>query len=299
MSGPKDKQVLEEAVRLFLQLEASPNDQTLQEERDAFLARGDAERTAYKKAIAGWQATGIKPKSKKLSIFILMAVLGSAALYGAEPLHIALMADISTGLEPAEDSLSSGDFVFLDAGSAIVDNTAFEEQVRSVTVLKGAAFFDVAASERPFRVTLGEIKAEAIGTAFETSFQGDSLSVDVEEGIVRVTSQTQTWQLEAGDRFLWSDGAGALLPEVAASDVASWRQDQLIVQDMPVAQVADILDRRIRGDVLLIGNTFADRTVSGSFDLSDPVGALNVLAATQNARLVAGRPLVTLVIARD
>ena len=299
MKTPTEKQILEEAVRLFLQLEASPDNQAFLAERESFLARGEKERAAYRKAIAGWQATGIKPRSKKPIIAILAAVLGAAAFYSAEPLRIALLADISTGRQTSQGSLNSGDLVFLDAGSALVDNTEPGGQIRATQVLKGAAFFDVTRQDRPFRVTLGEITVEAIGTAFETSFQGDNLSVAVAEGIVRVTGPTQSWQLDAGDRFLWSDGAGAMLPEVEPSAVATWRQDQLVVQNIPVRQVADILDRRIAGDVVLLGSGFDGKTISGNFDLTDPIAALKVLAATQNATIVPGRPVVTLLLARD
>lgn len=299
MTHPNDKRILEEAVRLFLELEAAPEDRALQRERDTFLARGEAERAAYRKAVTGWTATGIKPRRNRLGIAVAVAILGAAALYGAEPLRIALLADVSTGLETAQGSLTSGDRVYLDAGTAIIDATAPEESVRAVTVLRGAAFFDVRKDARPFRVSLGEILVEAVGTAFETSIIDDSLSVEVAEGVVRVTGPEETWQLQAGERLHWSGGSGTLLPEVAPADVASWRQDQLTVQNMPVAQLVDILDRRIAGDVVVVGNGFAGRTVSGSFDLSDPTGALEILAATQDARIVPARPFATLLIPRN
>lgn len=299
MDNPEHKQILEDAVRLFLKLEANPDDDALQAELDTFLARGDAERTAYKKTVAGWKATGVKPPNTKLGLVAAVVAIGLGALYGADPLRTALLADLSTGLETSQNTLKSGDIVFLDAGSAVVDETNPEKEDRSVTVLHGAAYFDVAQDGRRFHVTLGDVTVEAIGTAFETAFVDDAISIEVSEGIVRATSPDQTWHLNAGDTLLWSKERGAQVSEIETDLVAAWRGDQLIVQNMAIEQVVDILDRRIRGDVVLVGRSFANKTVSGSFDLSDPLGALNVLAATQNARIVPGRPFATLLIPRQ
>lgn len=299
MDAPGKKPILEEAVRLFLQLEESPDDVSFQAERDAFLARGEAERAAYQKAIVGWQATGIKPRNNFTGIAILGVGLVLAAFFAAEPMRIALIADHSTGLEPSQNTLISGDVAYLDAGSAIVDDTEAEHDVRSVEVLKGAAFFEVANDDRPFRVTLGDIRIDVVGTAFETAMLNDMLTVEVAEGIVNVASGAETWRLEAGDRFVWSQGNAVLITSIAATSIASWRQDQLAVENMPVTQVVDILDRRISGSVVIVGNDFGNKTISGNFDLSDPVGALNILAATQNARIVSGRPFGTLLIPQN
>lgn len=298
MSQSDDKHLLEIAVRLFLQLEDAPDNAEFIAERDAFLAKGQAERDAYQKAVAGWKATGIKPRKNILGIAVLVAALGAGALYVAEPLRIAWMADISTRFETAQDNLKSGDVVFLDAATAITDATDPDAEVRSVTLLQGGAFFDVTQDERLFRVNLGEITVEVIGTAFETSLLDDRTSVDVAEGIVRVIGPTQSWQLEAGERLEWSQSTGGRVTDITPTLVATWRQDQLVAENMRVSDIASILDRRIAGDVMIIGSDLANKTVSGNFDLSDPIGALQVLAATQNARLVPGRPFVTLLVAR-
>ncbi|MEM6900356.1 MAG: FecR domain-containing protein [Pseudomonadota bacterium] len=299
MQSRDDRQVLEEAVRLFLQLEAAPDNAAFQAERDAFISRGEQERAAYSKALEGWKAAGVRPRKTGLKTVLLVAFCTAVAWYGAEPLRISLLADMSAGLSTSQSNLKSGDVVFLDAGSAIVDDTGPDETLRSVTVLKGAAFFDVIPSERTFRVTLGDISAEAIGTAFETAFIEDTLAVEVEEGIVRVTGPSDTWLLEAGTRLEWSGVGDVVLTEVSTAEVALWRQDQLIAKTMPVDQVIDILDRRISGDVFVVGGGLAGRTVSGSFDLSDPIGSLNILAATQNARVLPGQPVATFLIPRD
>lgn len=299
MDDPDNKRILEEAVRLFLQLEASPNDTSIQAEKDAFLARGDAEKAAYEKAVVGWKATGIKPRNNTTGIVILAMGIVFATLFVAEPVRIALIADQSTGLEPSQSKLKSGDVAYLDAGSAIVDDTEPEHDVRTVEVLKGAAFFEVAKDDRPFRVMLEDIQIDVVGTAFETAIVHDMLTVDVAEGIVSVANGAETWQLEAGDRLVWSKDDPVLVTDIAATSVANWRQDQLAVENMLVTQVVDILDRRIPGDVMIVGDGFANKTISGNFDLSDPIGALNILAATQNARIVSARPLGTLLIPRN
>lgn len=289
--------ILEEAALIFVQLREAPDDAALLAERDAFLARGPAERAAYAKIQDGWRIAGGRRRSNSVLGLLLAIGLGGAAYVGAAPLRIYLLADAYTALAVETTSLASGDLVHLDASSAILDNSA--GQVRGVTLLKGAAVFDVDADPRPFAVSLGDAEVTVRGTIFETAHLGDGLSVSVAEGSVDVTIDDRTWLLEDGARLTWSPERGVTVMPISLESVGAWREQRLVVNDVTFGEIAEILDRRLPGDVFVFGASLSETRVSGSFDLQNPQSALRVLAAIADARLILAPPVASVLMRID
>lgn len=64
----------------------------------------------------------------------------------------------------------------------------FDDKMRSVALLRGEAFFDVAKEPgRPFVVATAVGSVKAVGTEFSTAYHGDSVIVTVAEGKVAVS----------------------------------------------------------------------------------------------------------------
>ncbi|MEM7060730.1 MAG: FecR domain-containing protein [Pseudomonadota bacterium] len=293
MTEPRSEEVLEHAVHLFLRLSEAPEDKALVEERDAFLARGPLEREAFAKAQNAWRATKPKRRSGSLKTLVLLMITAAAAYFFAGDLRVMVLADLRTGMSTEAARLASGDAVTLDANSALADDT--DGAVRQVTLLRGAGFFDVAKDGRPFTVTAGGLQVEVIGTAFETAHIGDAVSVTVASGQVSVSANGTSWTLNPGERLIWSAESGGILDKLETSDVASWRGGQLVVRGMTFAQVASILDRRVPGSVMVLGDDLASSRIVGTFDLDDPLAALRSLAAIRGATVTAAPPVVTVV----
>ncbi|MEM9140612.1 MAG: FecR domain-containing protein [Pseudomonadota bacterium] len=292
MGEQSNEEILERAVQLFLRLRDAPDDQDLIKQRDMFLASGAAERAAFAKAENAWRATRPKRRSAGLRSFLLLAMLGAAtyAFYG--DVRVLLLADLRTASLTESASLASGDDVTLDARSALIDNT--DGPIRAVTLLDGAAFFDVERDEHRFIVSAGALDIEVIGTAFETALIDGGVIVTVASGVVEVRSNADTWQLQPGDRLTWT-GDGANVDSVDQRAVASWREGQLVVQGMTFRQVADIIDRRLPGPVVILDEDLARSRVVGTFDLGDPELALRSLAAIRGAEVTSVTPLATFI----
>lgn len=287
--------LLDEAAAIFLRLRDRPDDEALRSARDRFLAQGDAERSAYATITRAYKASAPPRRSGTLmSIVILMLMIAAATLFGPD-LHRQWRADVTTARQVVTVTLASGDVAHLDAGSAVIDTTA--TGVRKVDLLDGAGFFTVNPDPRPFTVTLGELTATAIGTAFETAWLDGALSVSVQEGTVEVRDAESTWRLSAGDRLIWSDES-ASLDKINPETVASWRENRLVAVDMTFAQAATVIDRRLPGPVVILNDELAQSRVTGSYDLTKPLAALRLLAATKDASVVA-LPLGTLIRAPE
>lgn len=286
MPDPHQSQLIREATFIFLRLRDNPDDPNLLKERDLFLARGEAEKLAYKQMLGAWQATKTetkKPGSKTLSVLAALAVLAGGTYAAFEPMRVMFQADITSTLEPSSWSLASGDRITLDASSAVIDDTS--EELRHVTLLRGAAFFDVARDQRAFIVQSRAVEVTVLGTSFEVGETGDGVIVTVATGSVQVDVDGETWQLEPGQQLIWSDTRGARFDTVDIANAASWRQDTLASEGITVAELADTLDRRMSGRILIMDARLRKRTIAGSFDLSDPAGSLELIAELTGAEL--------------
>jgi transmembrane sensor len=181
--------------------------------------------------------------------------------------------------------LADGTMVLLGPESAIgVDYSATARRVR---LLKGKAYFEVGADGRPFFVEAREVEARDIGTAFDVRLGTSATDIAVREGIVDVSTPRQTTveRLMAGDWLRVLPAGGIERGRVAADQVASWTQGQLVVKNRPVAEVVDALRPYFDGVVMVRGTTLAAQPLTGVYNLADPVEALRAVARAQGAAL--------------
>jgi transmembrane sensor len=214
----------------------------------------------------------------------LAACLAIAVLPGV---MLRLEADVATGTAEVHSTvLEDGTRVRLAPDSAL--DIAFADGERRVRLLKGQAFFEVAPdAARPFRVAAGGTVATVLGTAFEMRLADDGAAVAVRHGQVRVdddsTAPPTSETLQAGDcvRVTWHGGArrGNAPPD----EIADWLRGELIARNRPAGDIVDALRRYYGGAIVVQSSTFADRRVSGIYDLRDPVRTLRDLAASHGA----------------
>lgn len=290
----QEEQLVREATRIFLRLNQAPDDPVLIASREDFLARGAAERATYDEVARAWAITGRRRRPNALLGIVFLLVIGASLYAGLGPNRAFWMSDIHSAEIPEEAVLASGDLAVLDAGTALIDETDGTE--RTVEVLEGAAFFEVARDTRPFIVQAGEFEARVLGTAFETLRTDDGIVVAVSEGRVEVTDGSDSVILSAGDKLRWSRGSAATVTEVDVASVAAWRGDRLIADGLSFSEAAEIIDRRLPGPILILDAALANARVSGGLDLDRPELALEALAAAEAARVVSLGPLLTLVL---
>jgi transmembrane sensor len=182
--------------------------------------------------------------------------------------------------------LADGTVVLLAPESAI--DVAYAEGARRVRLLKGRAYFEVAADRRPFAVQAGDVEARDIGTAFDVGLDARGVDVAVREGIVDVSASRHAAvaeRLEAGDWVRVTPTGRVERGRQPADQVASWMQGQLVVKNRPVGEVVDALRPYFDGLVVLRGAALADQPLTGVYNLSDPVEALRAVARAQGATL--------------
>lgn len=317
MTGdPIDDDLLAEAVDWRLRIEAAPEDRLLRAALDAWLARSDVHRSAWRdverlaRVADALPADYADPRGKVLSAaerrprprvrraaFAALALSACLAFLFLPTVQLWLASDYRTSTAELRGvTLEDGSVVSLDAESAIAVRYAAGR--REVALLSGRAFFEVVpAAERPFVVVAGDATVTVVGTAFDVASSADTLSVAVRSGTVAIDrTGSPKATLTRGDRLEVDRKSGRFArSQVAPADVAAWREHRLIVDTATVAEVVEEFGRHYTGVIVLRDRALAGRRVSGVFDLRQPIEALQAAVRTHDGTVTRITPYLVVI----
>lgn len=216
----------------------------------------------------------------------IAAALALVVFTGPE-LRLMLRADHRTGVEVQNVALPDGSVAMLDARSAIAIH--YDSGERRIELLRGDAWFRVAHGDRrPFRVTARGGTTEDVGTAFEVREEGDGATVAVSEGRVRVATDPVAafTPLTVTQRVRYREGGPVTrLPDVAVTDIAAWRDGEVLINNADIRSAVARIARYHSGPVLVFGSTGGTRRVSGVFRTDRSDEAIDSVAATAGLRV--------------
>lgn len=186
-------------------------------------------------------------------------------------------------------TLADNSEITLSAKSQI--STRISETQRSVNLVSGEAFFDIAKDrQKPFFVTVNNVAVEVVGTQFNVQKIRDAVSVAVLEGVVNVFGEETVDRLvaavpdvvlTAGQKVVKASGqAFDAVIDVPSSDLGAWRMGRLIYTDVSLTDVVTDAGRYFDGKILLQSPELADVKVTMTLR-TDQVGQLpDMLAQT-------------------
>ncbi|MGF6158146.1 transmembrane sensor [Ensifer sp. KUDG1] len=307
-----DRRVREQAVDWLVRLTGDPDDEAL---RLAF-ERWRAEDPAHAEIFARVQraigdasllirrepefaqkamtATGTRRKT----VAALAAIVSiGAGLFLSFDGAMWMRADVIAGKgERPILALEDGSTLQLNAQSAVAYQ--FTSAERRIVLLRGEAFVQVAAdSSRPFVVEAGGGTTTALGTAFDVNLTDDGTRVTVIEHAVSVATDMamlpRRVAVNEQVRYDYDGRLGDITP-IDPFVAAAWRQGRLVFEERTIASVVEEIGRYVPGTILIAHAGIGARRVSGSFDLSDPVGALQGLAEAFDVKVTRIGPYVTI-----
>lgn len=277
-----------------------------QEERrvfDAWQTRSSTHRRMFQKALAVWNSPelraaaimGMEPSSVSPSPktthrqrwLLTAAACVSLLVIAADFLDLATrwQADYQTAVgERRTVELPDRSIVTLNTQSAIA--LSFDGKVRRLRLLKGEALFTVRYdATRPFLVEGTETAIRAVGTAFVVRTEPKGDQVTVLEGTVEVDSSTKTMPdsaavVTAGSQILTKQGSLGQPYLVNMPSASAWLRGRLVVNGVPFAQVLEELRRYHPGTIVLLNQRVGATSVTGTYNVDDPVAALELLVKT-------------------
>lgn len=306
-----EKRVREQAVDWLVRLTGDPGDEELRLAFERWRADDPLHAEIFERArravgdatllirrepeFAQRAVKGSANRRKTLSwLAVLVAGTGAfLALDGA----MWMRADVIAGKgERPFLRLDDGSTLQLNAQSAVAYE--FTASERRIVLLRGEAFVQVAADRnRPFVVEAGAGTATALGTAFDVNLTGEGASVTVLEHAVSVATGTATSprRVEVNEQVSYNHQGG--LGDIKPIDpllAAAWRDGRLIFEERTIASVVEEIGRYVPGTILIADAAVGARRVSGSFDLSNPVRALQGLAEAFDVKITRIGPYVTI-----
>lgn len=308
----RDRRVREQAVDWLVRLTGDPDDEALRLAFERWRAADTAHAEIFARAqraigdasllirrepeFARKAATATGTRRKTVTALAAVVTIG-AGLFLALDGPMWMRADVIAGKgEQPILALEDGSTLQLNAQSAVAYQFASAE--RRIVLLRGEAFVQVAAdSSRPFVVEAGGGTTTALGTAFDVNLTDDGTSVTVIEHAVSVSTDAAMLprRVAVNEQVRYDhDGRLGDITPIDPFVAAAWRQGRLVFEERTIASVVEEIGRYVPGKILIADAGVGARRVSGSFDLSDPVGALQGLAEAFDVKVTRIGPYITI-----
>jgi transmembrane sensor len=152
--------------------------------------------------------------------------------------------------EQRYQKLEDGSIVTLGGNSSIsVEMNALK---RTVHLQHGEAYFEIAKdAQRPFIVKVGKAKVIAVGTAFNIIRRHNSATVDVIEGVVRVSGRVsadeqqkaRSQELKKGEQIIVDDSGTWQHGTASVDRAVAWREGRLAYVNERLADVIEDVNR--------------------------------------------------------
>ncbi len=309
----RDDRIAEEAAGWVARLQSSDATEGDRAQFQAWLGRDDAHQSAFEEFQTLWadlkqvslpserqQKRRLSNVAKVGNAVGLCVVIGlSASLYRMGFVDRFRADHYTTVGEVRSLTLEDGTRVALNTDTAIA--IRFSDGERRVELLRGEAFFDVAANpEKPFLVADDDITATAIGTRFgiRTATSGLASDVQVQEGRVEVRSSNDNAMLKAGETASLSADGALSVEKADVANAVAWKDGHLVFSGQPLRDVLATLERYRPGNIAVLGEDTAQLRVSGVFNLNDTDDALRVLEQNLPVRVTYLTGALVLVRAR-
>lgn len=195
----------------------------------------------------------------------------------------------------------------LGDGSVASVNTASKVTValldkrREVKLEDGEAWFQVAHDKaRPFVVEAGDIRVQAVGTAFSVRRRAGGADVLVTEGAVEAWvagHETERTRIVAGSKSFVADDAPSAEVVQAASDIdrqLAWRTGELALNGESLSYAASELNRYNTRKIEIEGARLGREPLVGYFRTDQPDDFARAVSAMTEARMTVDGDVIRL-----
>ncbi|WP_206244169.1 FecR family protein [Novosphingobium terrae] len=270
---PEDTAALRQVSNVWRDLDGVAEHPAVKAMREQALARLEAQAPVETAAAPRWRV----PVMASLAA-TLVAVVALGLIW--RPAQTVAPADdgqvIANGQSlPRDVDLADGTRITLDSHTQL----HVSRDGRLARLDYGRAFFNVHHDEaHPFAVKVGDMMVSDIGTHFEIGQAGETTTVTLVEGKVRVTRAGLSTDLTPGNQLRLSHGQQTVAT-LDAGRQTLWQSGMISADDVPVAQIVAQYNRYLPQPLHLKDPATGTLRISGEFRLDDPQGFLDAVAA--------------------
>lgn len=167
-------------------------------------------------------------------------------------------------------TLADGSEIIMNTDTAV--SVDYSAQHRQITLHDGEAYFVVAPdAQRPFEVQTPSGQVRALGTEFNIKTGHEKVTVTVYQHAVRVTAENGKAidSLPEGQQVDFSDTDLSAVTAANLQRGKAWRNQRMIFQDRPLAEVIEELNRYRSGKIIVIDGNIKNLPVTGVFATGD------------------------------
>lgn len=148
---------------------------------------------------------------------------------------------VSTKYSPDSVSLEDGTVVYMAANTTFKYPKNFKGPSRSVSLIKGNAFFKVAKDPSlPFIISSGKLKTKVLGTSFHIRLENSSCRVSVISGSVEVSSADQKVELTRNEEAVYT-AAGITKQDLSNTSIPEWYANDTKFNNVSLSDVLELL----------------------------------------------------------
>ncbi|SHF13626.1 FecR family protein [Pedobacter caeni] len=222
-----------------------------------------------KTSIKGNEPKVILKESKK---YLWYKIAGVAAVlllvFGLYLSRPELNSTVISADQKKQITLSDGTRVWLNAGAELKYPESFTDESRTVS-LSGEAYFDVKHDpHKPFLIHTGKVLTTVLGTAFniKEDLHRHTIEVTVTSGKVSVTDDGKLLGILTGNQQVSLDLSSrkSVKKTVDANTVIAWQHDDLLFDDITLADAAMQLQQRFHIKITFNNDQLKKCRFSGS-----------------------------------
>ncbi|WP_441235453.1 FecR family protein [Bradyrhizobium sp. 930_D9_N1_4] len=300
---PDQQRLLDEAIDLVIRLQNDPENEVVLDMIRAWRARSPAHQQAWSRVARAHGASGKilearrrSERRQNLGLSRRNLVIGGLVSAGAAAAGYAVLPDVlvrsradvmTAKAETRRVELPDGSIATLGPVSALALD--FNAVARRLELLSGMAFFEVAReAQRPFVVAAQNLTSTARDAAFEVFDDAGVLSVSVERGAVelRAPAFTSDGPMNAKEWLTFDPSSRKVdRGNREAGQIAVWRDRLIVAEQDTVSALVVRIGRWIPGRIVMADPFIGAQKVSGVFDLTHPMRALEAVLHPTGAQV--------------
>lgn len=183
--------------------------------------------------------------------------------------------------------LKDGSVIVLAESSQIKYPEEFDDEVRSVSLTKGKAFFKIAHHpSQPFKVSLNQSQVTVLGTSFNIKLTQNTIELGVKTGRVLFSPYQDgaTSVLTAGQALSFNMMKKELVAKTAQNQ-DSWLTKELVFVDTPLEDVCKQLTEHYGVKIQLETNKKTAKKLNANFSNQSLENVLLILNETYNIKI--------------